>query len=131
MRPHMLCAPGATLLLAVGATVAVAGCAVTRTTAGPVAASRTAVSPTPRERAIADAAAIVKAFAVPPGGQRLHKAPDVLKVPITTLVSSTLVDDVSFWRAPGQPQAVLGPGQAPPPPPVPPRDGKFRPAALD
>jgi len=72
----MLCAPGATLLVAVGAAVAVVGCAVTRTTAGPVTASRTAVSPTPQERAIADAAAIVKAFAVPPGGQRLHKAPD-------------------------------------------------------
>jgi hypothetical protein len=37
----------------------------------------------------------------------LAKAPDALKVPITTLVSTTLVDDVSFWRAPGQPRAVL------------------------
>jgi len=37
----------------------------------------------------------------------LPKVPAALKVPITTLGSTTLVDDVSFWRAPGQPQAVL------------------------
>ena len=49
---------------------------------------------------------------VPPGGQRLPKAPDILKVPSSTLVSATLVDEVSFWRAPGQPQAVLAWEQA-------------------
>src|SRR6266702_1846074 len=107
MRPHLPCAPSATLLLAAAAAVTVAGCAATRTTTGPAMASRT-----PRERAVADAAAILKAFAVPPGAQRLQKAPDVLKVPVTTLVSTTLVDDVSFWRAPGQPQAVLAWEQA-------------------
>jgi hypothetical protein len=103
MRPHLRCAPGAALLLAVCAAMAVAGCAATHRTTGPV----TAVSATPRERAIADAAAILRAFAVPPGARRLPRAPDALKVPITTIVSTTLVDDVSFWRAPGQPQAVL------------------------
>jgi hypothetical protein len=108
MRPHMWRAPGTTLLLAACAAMAVAGCAATRTTTGPVtAASRTAASPTPRERAVADAAAILRAFVVPPGARRLQKAPDVVKVPISTLVSTSLVDDVSFWRAPGQPQAVL------------------------
>jgi len=88
--------------------MAVAGCAATHTTTGPV----TAVSLTPREHAVADAAAILKAFAVPPGALRLRQAPDALKTPITILVSTTLVDKVSFWRAPGQPQAVLAWEQA-------------------
>ena len=93
--------------------VAVAGCAAAHTATGPVtAASLTAGSPTPRERAAADAAAILKAFAVPPGARRLQQAPDALKVPITTVVSTTLVDNVSFWRAPGRPQAVLAWEQA-------------------
>jgi hypothetical protein len=37
----------------------------------------------------------------------LPTAPDVLKVPSTILVSTTLVDDVSFWRAPGQPHPAV------------------------
>jgi len=83
-----------------------AGCAAAHPATGPAA------SPGPREHAVADAAAILRAFAVPPGARRLPQAPDALKVPITTLVSTTLVDDVSFWRAPGQPQAVLAWEQA-------------------
>jgi hypothetical protein len=103
MRPDMpCCAPGTALLLAACAAMA-AGCAT-----GP----GTAVSPKPWERAITEAAAILRAFVVPPGAQRLQQAPDSLKVPITTVVSTTLVDDVSFWRAPGQPQAVLAWEQA-------------------
>jgi hypothetical protein len=99
--------------MAVCAAVAVAGCGAARTATGRVtAASGSSVSPTPRERAVADAAAILKAFAVPPGARRLRRAPEALKAPITTLVSTTLVDDVSFWRAPGRPQAVLGWEQA-------------------
>src|SRR5262249_43933203 len=104
---------------------AVAGCAAAHTT-GPV----TAVSATPRERAVADAAAILKAFAVPPGARRLQQAPDALKVPITTLVSTTLVDNVSFWRTPGEPQAVLAWEQAHLPPRVTPADADFRPPSL-
>lgn len=91
------CAPGTALLLATCAVMA-AGCAM-----GP----GTAVSAVPRERAVIDATAILRAFVVPPGGRRLQQAPDALKAPITTVVSTTLVDKVSFWRAPGQPQAVL------------------------
>jgi hypothetical protein len=121
----MRCALGMTLLLA--ACAAIAGCAATHTTAGSV----TAVSPTPRERAVADAAAIVKAFAVPPGAQRLPKAPVALKAPITTLVSTTLVDDVSFWRAPGQPQAVLTWEQAHLPRRFTPGDADFGPPSWD
>jgi hypothetical protein len=128
----MRCAPGTTLLLAACAAMAVAGCAATHTTTGPVtAASRTAASPTPRERAVADAAAILTAFVVPPGAQRLQKAPDVLKVPISTLVSTTLVGDVSFWRAPGQPQAVLAWEQAHLPRRFTPEDADFGPPSWD
>jgi hypothetical protein len=85
-----------------------AGCAAAHPATGPVRAA----SLTPRERAVADAAAILRAFAVPPGAQRLSKAPGALKGPITTVVSTALVDDVSFWQAPGQPLAVLAWEQA-------------------
>jgi len=107
MSPNRRGAPGTTLLLAICAALAVAGCAAIHSRTGARAASRTAASATPRQRAAAEAAAILKAFVVPPGGKRLPKVPAALKVPITTLGSTTLVDDVSFWRAPGQPQAVL------------------------
>src|SRR5207245_6242649 len=126
MRPHVRCALGITLLLAVCSAMA-AGCAATHTTTGPV----TAASPTPRERAVAGAAAILKAFAVPPGAQRLQKAPDALKVPISTVVSTSLVDDVSFWRAPGQPQAVLAWEQAHLPRRFIPGDEDFGPPSWD
>jgi hypothetical protein len=128
----MRCALGTTLLVAACAAMAVAGCAVTHTAAGPVtAASRTAGSPTPRERAAADAAAILKAFAVPPGARRLQQAPDALKAPITTLVSTTLVDKVSFWRSPGRPQAVLAWEQAHLPRRFTPGDADFGPPSWD
>ncbi len=117
--------------------MAAVGCAAAHTTTGPVTAasrtagSRTVGSPTPRERAVADAAAILRAFVVPPGAQRLQKAPDALKVPISTLVSTTLVDDVSFWRAPGQPQAVLAWEQARLPRRFMPGDSDFGPPSWD
>jgi hypothetical protein len=109
----MGCAPGKTVLLTACVVMAVAGCAATHTTTGVVtAASRPAPSPPPRERAVAEAAAILRAFVVPPGGRRLPQAPDALKVPSSTLVSTTLVDEVTFWRVPGQPQTVLAWEQA-------------------
>jgi hypothetical protein len=122
----MRCAPGNTLLLATCAALAVAGCGA----AHPATGGGT-VSPTPRERAVAGAAAILKAFAVPPGARRLQQAPDALKAPITTLVSTTLVDDVSFWRAPGQPQAVLAWEQAHLPRRFTPGDEDFGPPSWD
>jgi hypothetical protein len=100
-----------------------AGCAAAR----PV----TAVSASPRERAVADATAILRAFAVPPGAQRLRQAPAALKAPITALVSSTLVDKVSFWRAPGQPQAVLAWEQTHLPGRFTPEDANFGPPSWD
>jgi hypothetical protein len=123
---------GKTFLLAAWAAMAVAGCAAPHTTTVPVtAASRPAASPTPRERAVAEAAAILRAFVVPPGGQRLAKAPDALKFPSTILVSITLVDDVSFWRAPGGPQAVLAWEQAHLPRRFTPEDADFGPPSWD
>jgi hypothetical protein len=123
----MPCAPGVTLLLAACAAMAAAGCAATHAARGRV----TAASPTPRQRAVADAAAMLRAFVVPPGGQRLPQAPDALKAPITTLVSTTLVDDVSFWRVPGQPQAVLAWEQAHLPRRFTPGDVDFGPPSWD
>jgi hypothetical protein len=119
--------PGVRFLLAACVAVAVAGCAGAQTTTGSVAAA----SASPRQRAVADAAAILRAFVMPPGAQRLQKPPDVVKEPITTLVSTTLVDDVSFWRAPGQPQAVLAWEQAHLPRRFTPEDADFGPPAWD
>jgi hypothetical protein len=119
--------PGTTLLFAAWTVTAVAGCAAAHTSTGPV----TAASPTARERAVVEAAAILRAFVVPPGGQRLAKAPDALKVPISTLVSTALVDDVSFWRAPGRPQPVLAWEQAHLPRRFTPEDADFGPASWD
>jgi hypothetical protein len=127
MRAHLRGTPGSTLLVAVAAAMAVAGCAAPHRTTGSV----TAVSATPRERAVADAAAILKAFAVPPGARRLPHAPDGLKVPITTLVSTARVDKVSFWRAPGQPQTVLAWEQAHLPRRFTPGDADFGPPSWD
>jgi hypothetical protein len=120
----MRCAPGTTLLLA--ACMAMAGCA-THTTTGSV----TTASLTPRERAVTDAAAILKAFVVPPGAHRLPRAPDALKAPISTLVSTALVDEVSFWLAPGQPRAVLAWEQAHLPRRFTPGDADFGPPSWD
>ncbi len=128
----MRCPKAKTILIAACAVTAVAGCAATHTTTGTVtAASGTPAPPTARERAVTEAAAILRAFAVPPGGQRLPKAPDALKFPSSTLVSTALVDDVSFWRAPGRPQAVLAWEQAHLPGGFTPEDASFGPPSWD
>jgi hypothetical protein len=113
--------------MATCAALAVSGCGATHQATGPGAGA----SPTPRQRAVADAAAILKAFAVPPGARRLHYTPDALKTPITTLVSTTLVDNVSFWQAPGQPRAVLAWEQAHLPHRFTPADEDFGPPSWD
>jgi hypothetical protein len=114
--------------MAACAALAVAGCGTAHMAAG---STTTAVSGTPRDRAVTDAAALLKAFAVPPGARRLPQPPDGLKTPITTLVSATLVDKVSFWRAPGQPQAVLAWEQAHLPRRFTPGDEDFGPPSWD
>jgi len=68
-------------------------------------------TPSPRQRAEADAAAIRASFVPPPGARRLTAAPGagggVLKQPVQIPGTPDLVDDTSWWQAPGQPTAVL------------------------
>jgi hypothetical protein len=65
----------------------------------------------PKKRAEADAAAISASFVPPPGSRRLASAPDAgggaLKQPDQVPATPDLVDDASWWQAPGQPVAVL------------------------
>jgi hypothetical protein len=78
-----------------------------------VATDNTTAAPgeTLRQRAEADAAAILRSFAVPPGGHRLAGPPNlpggVLKSPITDLGATWEVHVTDFWEAPGSPQALL------------------------
>jgi len=64
-----------------------------------------------RLRAEADAAAILRSFAAPPGGHRLAGPPGlpggVLTTPITDLGAIWEVHVTDFWEAPGSPQALL------------------------
>ena len=84
-----------------------------------VAAARAATSATgqtPERQAEADAAAILRSFAVPPGGRRLDGPPNlpggVLKSPITYLGAVWEVHLTGFWEAPGNPQSLLAWEQA-------------------
>ncbi len=112
-------------LAAVGVALALTACASGRTvsagqspTSSPtgttsLAAGQTtsATGQTLRQRAEADAAAILKSFAVPPGGHRLGGPPNlpggVLKTPASYLGATWEVHVTDFWEAPGDPQALL------------------------
>ncbi len=89
--------PVGTMLAAVSLAVALASC--------------TATAQDPRQSAEVDAAAILKSFVVPPGGRALAKPPSLIGGPHQTprLADGQIfsVDEVSFWEAPGDPQAVL------------------------
>lgn len=61
----------------------------------------------PKQRAEADAAAILASFVPPPGAARLRTAPSALKSPITSLGDAFQATGVTFWTAPGAPKAVL------------------------
>jgi hypothetical protein len=108
------------LLVASCAAIVVAGCGTKVLPRGAPASkapssstmppsARAAVSP--RQRAEADAAAIRASFVPPPGARRLTAAPGAgggaLKQPFQTPGTPDLVDDASWWLAPGQPVAVL------------------------
>ena len=74
-----------------------------------------AVSPpslTPRQRAEHDATAILKFFAVPPGGRQVQSPPmvsgGVLKQPIQSPATPDLVDRAAWLIVPGSPSSVLG-----------------------
>ena len=106
-------------LVAGSAAMTVTGCAaahsLTLASSGTPTASASSVATrshvSPRQRAVVDAAAIMASFVPPPGARRLARAPDLtgggLRSPWSAPRSATLVDDVSWWRAPGQPAAVL------------------------
>jgi hypothetical protein len=112
-------------VLAGSAAVAVAACGTTHPTTAmrsagtPSSVARPAGTPspgarpagTPQQRAVTDAAAILASFVPPPGARRLPSAPDAdggtLKSASSVPGASTLVDDVSWWRVPGRPEAVL------------------------
>ena len=87
-----------------------------------------------RQRAEADAAAILRSFAVPPGGHRLAGPPNlpggVLKSPISYLVAAWEVHVTDFWEAPGESAGAAGLGAGAPDGPVHPGRRGLRPARL-
>jgi hypothetical protein len=106
--------PGALLLSA----VALAGCGGAHSSARPVgqAASSTAhpaaaMARSPQQRAEADAAAILAAFVVPPGGRKLPGPPtgqaSQMKDITGSSASPNWIDKTGFWQVKGDPQQVL------------------------
>ena len=120
-----------------GATVA--GCAAALLGGGPSTTrpASVAVSATgsPQQRAAADATAMLRAFAPPPGARRLPAAPRIaggwLARPSTTLASTALVDQPQWWQAPGQPMALINWEQAHLPRPFRPGDSDYGPPSWD
>jgi Trk K+ transport system NAD-binding subunit len=121
--------PGARcLIMAACVTLLVAGCAAVTSsttpatpakglTTRPAAESATIAGPgaTPQQVAQAEARTLLADFVPPPGAKRLPAAPGtggVLDQPTSVIVSSAEVDEVTFWLAPGQPQAALAWEQA-------------------
>ena len=108
-------------MLAGGAALVLAGCAVagpsgtgpsaTGTAGRPSASPASSASLTPGQRAQTDAAAILAAFAMPPGAKRLSAPPASLDAalgqPFQTESSPDITDKDSFWAVPGAPAAVL------------------------
>jgi hypothetical protein len=100
------------------AALALADCAVTHspaTAAGRTAAAAahpaTATAQSPRQRAEADAAAILAAFVVPPGARKLPGPPSgqasQLKDIAGSSASPNWIDKAGFWQVKGDPQQVL------------------------
>jgi hypothetical protein len=109
--------------LAAGAALVIAGCGTTHASSGAsgssASSSVTAQSAiaTPKQRATADAASILSSFVPPAGADRLSGASaagpagSALRAP-TIIVQgpgsvADVVDQVSWWRVPGTPQAAL------------------------
>jgi hypothetical protein len=116
----------ASLALGAAAALALSGCGTTVSAQGldptgtptgstgvPVtsATSPARPSPTPRQRAVADADSILASFPVPKGARKLPAAPTVengvLKTAPEVPSSPDLVDKAEWWIAPGAPQTVL------------------------
>jgi hypothetical protein len=86
---------------------------------------------TPKQRAEADAAAILASFVPPPRATRLAAAPGALKSPITSLGDAFQANGVTFWTAPGAPKAVLAWETAHLPPGYTRSDADFGPPSWD
>ncbi len=92
-----------------------AGCAGSATApSAPRSSARpagVAAGPTPKQRAAADAKAILSSFVPPPGAVRLAKQPqlpgDWGNYPTMGMNSTTQADAVGYWRVAGQPTALL------------------------
>jgi hypothetical protein len=103
----------------IAAALALAGCAAGHSpapaTAGsPAAASASPAAATaqpPRQRAEADAAAILAAFVVPPGARKLPGAPtgqaSELRYIDGSSASPNWIDKTGFWQVKGDPRQVL------------------------
>jgi hypothetical protein len=98
--------------------LALAGCAVAHSpaTAASHPAAATAQQPAtmalqPRQRAVADAAAILAAFVVPPGARQLPGPPtgqaSQLKDITGSSASPNWIDEAGFWQVKGDPRQVL------------------------
>jgi hypothetical protein len=115
----------ASLALSAGVAVALSGCGTahapgatdparvrTGSTGVPLTAKSPAqATPSPRQRAVADASAIFASFAVPAGARRLPAAPTVekgvLKTPDELPETPDVVDKAGWWIVPGAPRSVL------------------------
>ena len=114
MAPTVPRLPGILLLSA----LALAGCAVAHpsATAASHAATTTAhqtaaTAQSPKQRAEADAAAILAAFVVPPGARKLPGPPpgqaNQLRDITGSSASPNWIDKTGFWQVKGDPQQVL------------------------
>jgi hypothetical protein len=125
MRPRARHLPTASLALGAVAALALSGCGTvhargadptgkpTGSTGIPVTSAKSPArpSPSPKQRAVADADSILASFAVPKGARKLSAAPTVDKGALKTAPqmpsSPDLVDKAEWWIVPGAPQTVL------------------------
>jgi len=105
-------------LLAAALALALVGCAAAPSPATAASRTATATAPpgaatalSPKQRAEADAAAILAAFVVPPGARKLTGAPpgqaSQLKNIAGSSASPNWIDQTGFWQVTGAPQQVL------------------------
>jgi hypothetical protein len=116
----------ASLALSAGVAVALSGCGAahppgatdpvsvrTGPTGVPLTSAKSPAqaTPSPHQRAVADANAILASFVPPNGARRLSAAPTVekgvLKTPDELPETPDVVDKAGWWIAPGAPQSVL------------------------
>jgi hypothetical protein len=118
--------PIASLALGAAAALALSGCGTTVSAQGldptgtptgstgvPLTSAKSPArpSPTPKQRAVADADSILASFPVPTGARKLSAAPivenGVLKTAPQVPATPDLADKAEWWIAPGAPQSVL------------------------